>query len=348
MESGLDHFTKKYAGSRKVHVNGEIDRNDELYWFLTTDVRGTGPAATTRPAMSASEARMNYYKQGSDLARTIMQIANWRFPGKTHKIKMMEFACGYGRNVRHIVNCFPPKNVFVSDIYADAVKFNIEQFGVRGRVSVHNPSDLEWPSLFSHLPESTFSGWIAALHGRLSEDGILVFSVHDEHLLPPDIPLPDSGIFFRAQSESATLDKNEYGDSYVSEAFVREQIQKVTGRATYSRTKRGFWNHQDFYIISKNPNVDVASFRYDHGVVGNLEKIELAHGRSLRITGWAKDTINGSDQETLIEVYLGGRQIAKSRTCSWLRQYRQSGAGNVSTLFQLVSPWRMLATSSSP
>ena len=274
MESGLDYFIRKYAGARKVTVNETIYADDEMYSFLAS--RQGVPCA-----------KMNYFRLGSELARTIMQIANWRFAGKTDQIKMMEFACGYGRNLRHIVHCIPAQNIFVSDIYADAVKFNIEQFGVSGRVSVHNPSDLDWnerfdfivvPSLFSHLPESTFAGWIAALYRLLTDDGILVFSVHGDHLQGPDAKMPESGILFHHQSESATLDKSEYGSSFVTEAFVREQIRRATGHSVYSRTKRGFWKHQDFYLVAKSHTADVTTFRYNHGVTGHFEHIEPGIG----------------------------------------------------------------------
>ena len=265
---------------------------------------------------------MNYFRLGSELARTIMQIANWRFAGKTDQIKMMEFACGYGRNLRHIVHCIPAQNIFVSDIYADAVKFNIEQFGVSGRVSVHNPIDLDWnerfdfivvPSLFSHLPESTFAGWIAALYRLLTDDGILVFSVHGDHLQGPDATMPESGILFHHQSESTTLDKSEYGSSFVTEAFVRDQIRRATGHSVYSRTKRGFWKHQDFYIVAKSPTADVTSFRYNHGVPGHFEHIEAGIGRSLKLKGWAKDTNRARNDGLRVEVCLDGRKIGETK-----------------------------------
>ncbi len=308
MESSLDHFTKKYASSRAIAVNDTIHADDEMYLFLTTMV-------------GAHRARMLYFKLGCDLARTIKQIASWRFAGKTEQIKIMEFACGYGRNLRHIVQCFPPDNVFVSDIYQNAVKFCVEQFGVRGRPSVHHPRDLDWterfdlivvPSLFSHLPESTFSGWIAALHRLLTDDGILAFSVHGDHLRGLDPGMPESGILFVPESESSTLDKNEYGVSWVNEMFVREQILRATGHPLYSRTRRGFWNHQDFYVIAKDPSVDVSSFRYDYGLLAKFESLEAGSGRSFKLAGWAKDRDSTSAGGLRIDVYLGGRKIAES------------------------------------
>jgi SAM-dependent methyltransferase len=310
MESGLDYFIRKYAVARKVNVNETIYADDEMYSFLAT-------------RQGAPLAKMNYFRLGSELTRTIMQIASWRFAGKTDQIKMMEFACGYGRNLRHIVNCIPAQNIFVSDIYADAVKFNIEQFGVTGRVSVHDPNDLHWnerfdfivvPSLFSHLPESTFAGWIAALYRLLTDDGILVFSVHGDHLQGPDGSMPESGILFHHQSESATLDKSEYGSTFVTEAFVRDQIQRATGHSVYSRTKRGFWKHQDFYMVAKSRMVDVTSFRYNYGVAGHFERIERGNGRSLKLKGWAKDTNWARNDGLRVEVRLDGRKIGETKS----------------------------------
>jgi SAM-dependent methyltransferase len=308
MESGLKHFIKKYPTCRKLAVNETIHDDDEMYLFLARIV-------------GAPRARMFYFKLGCDLARTIMQIARWRFGRKTQQIKVMEFACGYGRNLRHIVRAIPAENMFVSDIYENAVKFCVEQFGVRGRLSVHDPSDLDWlerfdlivvPSLFSHLPEATFSGWIAALHDLLTDKGILVFSVHGDHLLTPGVSMPESGIIFVQESESSTLDKSEYGSSWVSETFVSEQIHKATGHPRYSRTRRGFWNHQDFYLIAKDASADLSSFRYDHGVVGKLDTLEAGSGRSFKFAGWAKDTSAARALDMRIVVSLGGRKIAES------------------------------------
>ena len=102
MESGLDYFIREYAGARKVNVNETIYADDEMYSFLAT-------------RQGAPLAKMNYFRMGSELTRTIMQIANWRFAGKTDQIKLMEFACGYGRNLRHIVNCIAVQNIVKRD-----------------------------------------------------------------------------------------------------------------------------------------------------------------------------------------------------------------------------------------
>lgn len=67
MESILDHFVKKYSADRKVAVDETIHTDDEMYSFLAA-------------AMGAPHARMIYYKLGSELTRTIMQIASCASP----------------------------------------------------------------------------------------------------------------------------------------------------------------------------------------------------------------------------------------------------------------------------
>ena len=90
------------------------------------------------------------------------------------------------------------------------------------------------------------------------------------------------------------------------------QILRATGHPLYSRTRRGFWNHQDFYLIAKDPSVDVSSFRYDYGLIAKFESLEAGSGRSFKLAGWAKDRDSTSAGGLRIDVYLGGRKIAES------------------------------------
>jgi hypothetical protein len=167
------------------------------------------------------------------------------------------------------------------------------------------------PSLFTHLPEKTFAGWIRALHSLLTREGILVFSVHGEHLLGPETEIPSTGILFEPRSEISVLPKDEYGMSYVTEAFVREQIRKATGLGSYTRTQRGFWNHQDMYMITYSDDTELASFKYDRGMFGYIDRIACVRNGSIRLSGCAVETRNPSAQVT-VRVRLDGRDVAES------------------------------------
>ena len=306
MDRGVDLFLRKYNPAECPSVDCTIHPSDEMYFCHV-------------PLVGSNKAWMTYFKLGSDLTRTILRIAEWRFgAAKIGEIKLLEFACGHGRVVRHLVTCFPRENVSVSDIYESAVQFNIDQFGVSGQISAHNPEDFHCdkrfdlivvPSLFSHFPESTFAAWIRVLFDLLTDDGILVFSVHGAHLLSSDVVVPENGIVFQDWSESKTLDPQEYGMSYVTEDFVHGQIVKATGRDSYSFTKRGFCRHQDFYIIPKADLTDVAKFKYDRGVEANINGVEMdAHG-SLWMSGWGWDTHLSGEQGQAVVVSLDGRPI---------------------------------------
>ena len=286
MKPSLEFFLKNYLKGEPPSLDVSIHPKDEMY-------------LVSRDRLGSDQAQMMYFKLGKDLSRTIAQIVDWRFTARRSSIRVMEFACGYGRNVRYLVHMFPKENIFVSDICGDAVSFNREQFWVRGRVSVHDPDQLRWserfdlilvPSLFAHLPEKTFSRWIATLFRLLTDDGLLVFSVHGDHLLPSGFETPQSGIYFYNESESATLHKSEYGTSHVTERFVRDQIRGATGRDRYAVTRRGFWNFQDFYMVSKNDDVDLSSFQYDYGIIGYLDNVVVTPSGALKLIGWAKDT----------------------------------------------------------
>jgi SAM-dependent methyltransferase len=310
MDRGIELFLKKYSAEDSPTVDCTIHPSDEMYTYSAERI-------------GANKSWMNYFMLGGELTRTIAQIANWKFPGRIDHVQVLEFACGHGRNVRHTVKRFPARNVFVSDIYESAVAFNIDQFGVRGRLSVHDPKELKWeerfdlivvPSLFSHLPESTFAAWIKALYGLLTDRGVLAFSVHGEHLLSSDVVIPESGIHFLAESESSTLDPNEYGLSYVTEAFVREQIRKATGSPSYSMTRRGFWQHQDLYLVTKDEECDIAKFRYDRGLVARISQIELDESGGLAVSGWTKETHQAENEGVAVRVYLDHQLVGETTT----------------------------------
>jgi SAM-dependent methyltransferase len=311
MESVMEKDILHLLSSRSLNSEREIDftihPDDEMFAVLAE-------------ALGASRAQMIYFRLGNELSRTIAQIARWRFGNQLDHVRLLEFACGYGRNVRHLVSLFPREHIFVSDIQQAAVDFNVTRFGVRGKISVHDPADLRWaerfdlivvPSLFSHLPERTFAGWIRALYSLLTPEGLLVFSVHGTHVLGDETEVPDNGILFELKSENSVLPKDEYGMSYVTEAFVREQIRKATGRDSYALTKRGFWQHQDFYIISKSEDIDLASFKYDRGLASYIDRISGGSNGSIRLSGWARETRDPS-AEVRVRVRLDDRHVAES------------------------------------
>src|SRR4051795_13599324 len=99
-------------------------------------------------AAGATRARFDYFRLGHELMRTVDQVVDWAFGRAQADISVLEFACGYGRNIRHLVRRFPARNITACDIDANAVAFVSDRFGVTGRVSVADPADLTWNAQF--------------------------------------------------------------------------------------------------------------------------------------------------------------------------------------------------------
>ncbi len=242
----------KYPGSFK----SGISIRDEMYLYALNNAKGDREEATRR-----------YYRNGRRIMDAVQDLIGEYRGGFDRLDSFLDFACGYGRLTRFLIQEMPPARIWVSDIDAAAVKFQIAKFGVNGIVSTTNPQDYHpqdrfdvilASSFFSHVPEKPFANWLQKLYSLLSDRGLLIFSVHDWTLFPGKMV---GGIHFIPQSESQSLDGQEYGTTYVREAFVSKAIkQGVTrGEVNYQRRPQGLCGHQDLYIIGKGSSAKLTA-----------------------------------------------------------------------------------------
>jgi SAM-dependent methyltransferase len=298
------------------HVDRAIHPADEMLEFAIAEAAGDLDAGLTA-----------YFASGLEIAETIERIAAARFGGLAGVGRMLDFGCGYGRITRYLLRSLPAERLWVSDIVADAVEFQQRRFGVCGFESAALPEDLAPPpgsgpfdliyvgSLFTHLPPQRFSPWFDRLAGMLSPEGLLVMSVHDQELLPPELALPHAGICFRPHSESRTIDHAEYGSTWVSEEYVRRVIETpraASGRSwRWRRVPRGLCAYQDLYLVSPIDAPDPASLHIDAGPQGQIETCEALRPGELRLAGWA---IGRGDAEVdRITVWLDGERLGDCR-----------------------------------
>lgn len=180
----------------------------------------------------------------------------------SHSRRFLEFASGHGRFTRHLVKALGPARVVVSDVVPDAVAFSCATFGVEGFDSQVDPAAVRWPerydtvfvlSLFSHLPDRLWGGWLARLYEAVAPGGLLVFSTHGEAAADMQgATLDAQGFFFAAASESQAIDVADYGTAFSSEAFVRRQIAALLpGAEIVAFSPRHFWHHQDAFALRR-------------------------------------------------------------------------------------------------
>ena len=73
-----------------------------------------------------------YFRSGAQLMDVVRQVVEWKFGSLEKVAAFLDFASGYGRFTRFLVQHLPADRIWVSDIQADAVAFQEEQFGVHG------------------------------------------------------------------------------------------------------------------------------------------------------------------------------------------------------------------------
>jgi len=291
----------------RMDVDLAIDARDEMLGFLVDAFEG-----------DRERALFAYFRSGASIADSLRQVLRWRFGGMDRIGGLLDFASGYGRVTRFLVREIPPERIWVSDVYADGVRFQEERFGVHGIVSTILPEEFVRPerfdailvtSLFTHLPEERFVAWLRVLLGLLNPGGMLAFSVHSPEVLSPGLVMPESGICFQETSESGSLAKSDYGSTWVTEAFVRSALERAVGPAvSLHRLPRGLCNFQDLCLAIPEPGVDFSGLDFHSEPHLFLERARMADGgRRLEIEGWAA-VRSGSVRS--VEALLGGERLA--------------------------------------
>jgi SAM-dependent methyltransferase len=215
------------------------------------------------PHRSAAAADLLYFATGRQIFEAVAGVVAWRFQGFGGVRSLLDFASGYGRSTRFLVEALPPGKITVAEIDPAAVRFQEETFGVRGVAAGSEPESLALEgsfdavvasSFFSHLPAARFEAWLARLYALVATGGVLIFSAHGTGLLPEGEPMEPSGIAFRPVSETRRLEGTEYGTSYVSPEFVRRVAARAAGAdARLVALPFGLCGFQDLYVLCRPP-----------------------------------------------------------------------------------------------
>ncbi len=286
-----------------------ICEDDEMYLFSLNNVKDDRDRALVR-----------YYSIGRRILDTVKQVVEWHFGSFENVPSFLDFACGYGRFTRFLIQEIPPERIWVSDIYANAVKFQTEYLGVKGIVSTGKPENylidrkfdcILANSFFSHMPERTFTSWLQNLYDLLTPNGILMFSVHDECLRLANIEMPANGILFSPQSESQSLDKEEYGTTYVTEKFVRECVARVSGgKAFVHRIKKGICRFQDLYVVTNELVRNFSELKFNHHPEGYIDVAAFTNKENLYLEGWVAD-VNLDGRIEDMQVLVNGEVVQR-------------------------------------
>lgn len=272
----------------------------------------------------ASIALSQYFNVSIQQFNAFRQIVEDGFDRPADELQILDFACGYGRLLRFVSAWLPPENIRGAEIQHDALAFARDRFGVDGYATSSDPEalridrrfDLIWvASLFSHLPDRLFRGWLNRLHALLAPGGVLCFSVRDASLLPEAETLPEDGFLYRPESERIPIESSVYGTAWAAEHYVREAIADAVDAPTaYLRIPRALAMEQDLYLLfaaDRKPPVRPDAFR--RGPWGWVDRMRRDSAGRVRIEGWAGTPDDGGLEA--IEIRIDGRaeRIAPTR-----------------------------------
>jgi SAM-dependent methyltransferase len=263
------------------------------------------------------EATMRHYE-------ALRQIVEQSFGGFDGVGSLLDFASGYGRLTRALLQRMPAERIWVSDIYAEAIDWQVRNFGVNGFASAPDPAALAHDrkhdlifvgSLFSHLPADLFRAWLARLHGMLTPRGVLAFSVHDQSILPAGEVMDETGIRFFPWSESGSLDPAIYGMTYVTEAFVADAIGDVGPEASPSWRvfHKGLYENQALYVVGGSDR-DLSALSVASPPMGGFEQATLLTDSSVEFSGWAIERTPG--QTLALAVHVADRPVGMAQALS--------------------------------
>jgi len=284
-----------------------ISPDDEMYIF-------------TRNHVDQKETALYlYFKSGREALQCIEQIV--RFSEKSFRgvRSFLDFACGYGKSTRFLIQEIEPGKVWVSDIYKGAVDFQKKIFGVNGFYSETEPSKLEFPrkfeviytgSLFSHLPANRFEEWLSTLSNILEDDGIFILSTHGETLCPPGFQVDPSGFTFLKFSESRSLSTEEYGCTFVTRAWV-ERLGEKLGIMNIYFLEKELWGSQDIYVVTKRDMPSLNNVLPKRFPQGNVESIHIAEDGGVSVRGWAIDGEFGAPVKEVL-IYVGDAFLGRA------------------------------------
>src|SRR5271165_878115 len=126
----LSDYLKEFASSGRV--NSLIHKDDEMFAFSRDKRRRDRDFTAAK-----------HFETGKSIADSVSQIVRWKFQGFGNLDRFLDFASGYGRVTRFLVQEIAPERVWVSEISASAVEFQKANLGVNGFVSASHPNDLD-------------------------------------------------------------------------------------------------------------------------------------------------------------------------------------------------------------
>lgn len=198
-----------------------------------------------------AEALTTYYRVGLSTAQNLAEIAE-SYGIQTNRL--LDFGSGYGRVSRFLKPLFPDAECVISEVKEQAVKFQEEELNLPGIHHSSEPGDFPSEkfdlilalSVFTHLPEALFRGWMTSLSERLSDNGAMVFTFLDQgreesQEILKNFNARPSGLEYIRRSEDSYFsfvgdrlrNDEEYGSTFITRQWLSQLCDELDLRIDY-------------------------------------------------------------------------------------------------------------------
>jgi SAM-dependent methyltransferase len=209
----------------------------------------------------------HYYKVGLSALRCIDEAL--ASAGGREVRTLLDLPCGYGRELRFLVHRFPQARITACEIERPAVRFCARELGAvpaysradLDTLSLEARFDLIWcGSLATHFDADPIHTLLELFRRHLAPGGLAVFTTHGDFVARR---LPAKSFDYSLTGEQASSiadgyaregfaytnyrDREGYGISLASPAWVRTQARRIVGLREVYFKARGWDDHQDVY-----------------------------------------------------------------------------------------------------
>ena len=239
------------AAAKRYGVEPAVHAADFIYWFHVAHPVHEFVVVPIRL----------YFDEGAKSAHKLVAIIDSQGLRGEEKVRLLEFASGYGRLSRHLKQ-YPHIDLVCADIHNDAIEFLVNTIGVKAFISNSQPEEFLYEekfdvtfalSFFTHMPKVSFGHWLGALYKTLNPGGRLIFTTSGYGILPevPGVEIPPDGFLFMEVSEQKDLDVREYGSTIVKPEYVIAQIIENT-HSDHIVWRQSNWDQrQDLWIVHR-------------------------------------------------------------------------------------------------
>jgi len=252
---------------------------------------------------------------------------------------ILDFASGYGRVTRFLINEISPEKITVTDVFQEAINFQALNFSTKGILSSFDPDEIKFPldyevifcnSLFTHLPEEIFFFWLKKLLDSRAENGVLIFTTSSPKLLPPERQTGNE--FYYEDKSRAPIDSKYYGNTHVNFSYVEKLLDEKLHDIKILGYKEMYINsHQDVFVIG-NYSSDSRVLTITPYFRGKIEAFRVDEER-LIIWGWAYslevEEVAGNAKVFFNEVFVGNAKtnIVREDVAKHFNNMRALNAG---------------------